>query len=57
MLFLFAAPAIAYAAPACDFKVSIFRDYAWDPSTNYLFLRNNMPDFDKTQVQNSRSRK
>ncbi|GIY10249.1 protein C8orf37 homolog [Caerostris darwini] len=32
---------------SCDFKVSIFRDYAWDPSTNYLFLRNNMPDFDK----------
>ncbi|GFY75239.1 protein C8orf37 homolog [Trichonephila inaurata madagascariensis] len=34
---------------SCDFKVSIFRDFAWDPSTNYLFLRNNMPDFEKVR--------
>ncbi|CAL1278306.1 unnamed protein product [Larinioides sclopetarius] len=33
----------------CDFKVSIFRDFAWDSSTNYLFLRNNMPDFEKVR--------
>lgn len=32
---------------SCDFKVSIFRDFLWDPTTSYLFLRNNMPDFEK----------
>lgn len=34
---------------SCDFKVSIFKDFAWDPTTNYLFLRNNMPDFEKVR--------
>ncbi|KAK2186479.1 hypothetical protein NP493_199g06069 [Ridgeia piscesae] len=31
----------------CDFYVAAFDDYKWHPSTDYLFLRNNMPDFDK----------
>lgn len=32
---------------ACDFKVSIFMDFRWDKSTDHIFLRNNMPDFDR----------
>lgn len=31
----------------CDFKVEIFDDRSWHPKTDYLFLRNNMPDFEK----------
>ncbi|KAK6185314.1 hypothetical protein SNE40_007575 [Patella caerulea] len=32
---------------SCDFKVAIFSDYEWNPKTDYLFLRNNAPDFQK----------
>ncbi|GIX77158.1 hypothetical protein CDAR_493051 [Caerostris darwini] len=41
---------------SCDFKASIFHVWKiegvmfWDPSTNFLFLRNNMPDFDKLRI-------
>mmetsp|Transcript_65608 Transcript_65608/g.116788 ORF Transcript_65608/g.116788 Transcript_65608/m.116788 type:complete len:262 (-) Transcript_65608:1016-1801(-) len=31
----------------CDFKVIWFDNYSWDPSVTYIFLRNNVPDFDK----------
>lgn len=31
----------------CDFKVSIFDNYQWHSSIDYLFLRNNIPDFDR----------
>lgn len=30
---------------SCDFRVASFDDFAWDRSTDYLFLRNNAPDF------------
>ncbi|KAJ8303136.1 hypothetical protein KUTeg_019532 [Tegillarca granosa] len=30
---------------ACDFKVITFDNFEWDPETDYLFLRNNVPDF------------
>jgi len=33
----------------CDFKVEMFDHYRWSPDTDYLFLRNNMPDFSKLQ--------
>eukprot|EP00668_Euglena_longa_P001850 GGOE01002171.1.p1 GENE.GGOE01002171.1~~GGOE01002171.1.p1 ORF type:complete len:242 (+),score=48.30 GGOE01002171.1:88-726(+) len=33
----------------CDFRVIWFDDYAWSPSVNYIFLRNNVPDFQKLQ--------
>ncbi|ESO94994.1 hypothetical protein LOTGIDRAFT_117480, partial [Lottia gigantea] len=32
---------------SCDFKVTIFPDYEWHSKTDYLFLRNNAPDFRK----------
>ncbi|KAI0215278.1 hypothetical protein LSAT2_032659 [Lamellibrachia satsuma] len=35
----------------CDFRVASFDNYKWHPSTDYLFLRNNMPDFDKLRVK------
>ncbi|KAF6022437.1 C8orf37 [Bugula neritina] len=35
----------------CDFKVSTFKDVVWDSSTDYLFLRNNMPDFSRLKAK------
>jgi len=35
----------------CDFKVSIYKDFIWDSSTDYLFLRNNMPDFSRLRAK------
>ncbi|XP_042320392.1 protein C8orf37 homolog [Sceloporus undulatus] len=32
---------------ACDFRVSHYDDYQWDKSCDYLFFRNNMPEFSK----------
>ncbi|CAK8682500.1 cilia- and flagella-associated protein 418-like [Clavelina lepadiformis] len=32
---------------SCDFRVEQFNDYEWRSSVDYLFLRNNMPDFKK----------
>ncbi|XP_015213083.2 cilia- and flagella-associated protein 418 [Lepisosteus oculatus] len=29
---------------SCDFRVLTFDDHEWDPSCDYLFFRNNMPD-------------
>eukprot|EP01012_Entosiphon_sulcatum_P057460 TRINITY_DN81231_c0_g1_i1.p1 TRINITY_DN81231_c0_g1~~TRINITY_DN81231_c0_g1_i1.p1 ORF type:complete len:245 (+),score=21.03 TRINITY_DN81231_c0_g1_i1:116-850(+) len=34
----------------CDFKVSAFEHYRWSPSVSYIFLRNNVPDFEKLRV-------
>lgn len=31
----------------CDFVVSFFDNHQWLPSTDYLFLRNNMPEYDR----------
>ncbi|XP_053915330.1 cilia- and flagella-associated protein 418 isoform X3 [Cuculus canorus] len=36
---------------ACDFHVSLFNDYIWDQSCDYLFFRNNMPEFSKLRVK------
>lgn len=33
----------------CDFRVIWFDNYAWSPTVNYIFLRNNVPDFFKLQ--------
>ncbi|KAK3085850.1 hypothetical protein FSP39_009639 [Pinctada imbricata] len=30
---------------SCDFKVYSFDNFQWDSNTDYLFLRNNVPDF------------
>ncbi|XP_071957760.1 cilia- and flagella-associated protein 418-like [Antedon mediterranea] len=32
---------------SCDFKVVFFDDYVWHSTCDYLFLRNNVPDFQK----------
>ncbi|XP_067121034.1 cilia- and flagella-associated protein 418-like [Centruroides vittatus] len=34
----------------CDFKVSSFDNFTWKNTTDYIFLRNNMPDFNKLKV-------
>ncbi|KAM8966837.1 cilia- and flagella-associated protein 418-like [Pelodytes ibericus] len=34
---------------ACDFNIVIFDDYKWDPSCDYLFFRNRMPEVSKLQ--------
>ena len=31
----------------CDFCISMFDNYQWHSSTDYLFLRNNMPDYER----------
>lgn len=35
----------------CDFRVSRFNHFKWRPGTDYLFLRNNMPEFDRVRVK------
>ncbi|EDV29751.1 Protein C8orf37-like protein [Trichoplax sp. H2] len=35
---------------ACDFRVSYYDDYEWHQRSNYIFFRNNMPDFEKIRV-------
>jgi len=32
---------------SCDFRVCSFDNYSWSKDTDYLFLRNNVPDFKK----------
>ncbi|XP_045194628.2 cilia- and flagella-associated protein 418-like [Mercenaria mercenaria] len=39
---------------SCDFKVASFDDFDWDSSTDYLFLRNNAPDFERLKSKLSR---
>jgi hypothetical protein len=39
---------------SCDFKVASFDDFDWDSSTDYLFLRNNAPDFERLKSNLSR---
>ncbi|KAJ7985500.1 hypothetical protein DPEC_G00352670 [Dallia pectoralis] len=36
---------------SCDFRVAMFDDHEWDPSCDYLFFRNNMPDCVKLRVK------
>ncbi|XP_069847205.1 cilia- and flagella-associated protein 418 isoform X1 [Dipodomys merriami] len=36
---------------ACDFWVVSYSDYMWDKSCDYLFFRNNMPDFHKLKTK------
>ncbi|XP_068942697.1 cilia- and flagella-associated protein 418 [Petaurus breviceps papuanus] len=36
---------------ACDFRVLSFDDYMWDKSCDYLFFRNNMPEFNKLKAK------
>nr|XP_057909460.1 cilia- and flagella-associated protein 418 isoform X2 [Doryrhamphus excisus] len=36
---------------SCDFRVLMFDDWEWDPSCDYLFLRNNMPDHEKLRAK------
>ena len=40
----------------CDFKVCLFDNYKWHSDTNYLFLRNNVPDFAKLKSKLSPSK-
>ncbi|XP_068789089.1 cilia- and flagella-associated protein 418 [Struthio camelus] len=36
---------------ACDFRVSLYNGYMWDQSCDYLFFRNNMPEFSKLRAK------
>ncbi|XP_015310536.1 cilia- and flagella-associated protein 418 isoform X1 [Macaca fascicularis] len=36
---------------ACDFLVVSYDDYMWDKSCDYLFFRNNMPEFHKLKAK------
>nr|XP_025870142.1 protein C8orf37 homolog [Vulpes vulpes] len=36
---------------ACDFRVVSYDDYMWDQSCDYLFFRNNMPEFQKLRTK------
>ena len=36
---------------ACDFRVVMYSDYKWDKSVDYLFLRNNVPDFNRLSAK------
>ncbi|KAM3840820.1 cilia- and flagella-associated protein 418 isoform 2-T2 [Vipera latastei] len=36
---------------ACDFRVLHYNDYQWDKSCDYLFFRNNMPEFSKLKTK------
>ncbi|XP_042160579.1 protein C8orf37 homolog [Oncorhynchus tshawytscha] len=36
---------------SCDFRVAMFDDHEWDPSCDYLFFRNNMPDCQKLRAK------
>ncbi|XP_048752920.2 cilia- and flagella-associated protein 418-like isoform X2 [Ostrea edulis] len=35
---------------SCDFKVCSFDNYEWHPDTDYLFLRNNAPDYHRLKT-------
>jgi len=35
----------------CDFKVVSFDDYQWNSECDYLFFRNNAPDFARLRVK------
>ncbi|XP_065827500.1 cilia- and flagella-associated protein 418-like [Oscarella lobularis] len=35
---------------SCDFRVVAFDDYEWDSASDYLFFRNNAPDFQKLKA-------
>ncbi|XP_064410492.1 cilia- and flagella-associated protein 418 isoform X2 [Latimeria chalumnae] len=39
---------------ACDFRVATFDEYEWDKSCDYLFFRNNMPNFNKLKGKMNR---
>ncbi|XP_006538263.1 cilia- and flagella-associated protein 418 isoform X1 [Mus musculus] len=36
---------------ACDFRIVSYNDYMWDKSCDYLFFRNNMPEFHKLKTK------
>ncbi|XP_033011502.1 protein C8orf37 homolog isoform X1 [Lacerta agilis] len=36
---------------ACDFRVLQYDDFQWDQSCDYLFFRNNMPEFRKLRTK------
>lgn len=36
---------------ACDFQIVNYNDYMWDKSCDYLFFRNNMPEFHKLKTK------
>ncbi|KAM4689441.1 cilia- and flagella-associated protein 418 isoform 1-T2 [Discoglossus pictus] len=39
---------------ACDFNVMMFDDCEWDPSCDYYFFRNSMPEVNKLQTKTVR---
>ncbi|KAL1775598.1 C8orf37-like [Sigmodon hispidus] len=36
---------------ACDFRIVSYNDYMWDKSCDYLFFRNNMPEFHRLKAK------
>ena len=41
---------------SCDFNVVILNEYEWQGDCDYLFFRNNIPDFDKLKCKLKRKR-
>lgn len=41
---------------SCDFSVVILNDYEWQKDCDYLFFRNNIPDFEKLKSKLTRKR-
>lgn len=41
---------------SCDFNVVILNEYEWQGDCDYLFFRNNIPDFDKLKCKLRRKR-
>lgn len=41
---------------SCDFSVVILNDYEWQVDCDYLFFRNNIPDFEKLKSKLTRKR-
>uniref|UniRef100_A0A4W5LDD5 Cilia- and flagella-associated protein 418 n=1 Tax=Hucho hucho TaxID=62062 RepID=A0A4W5LDD5_9TELE len=36
---------------SCDFRVAMFDDHEWDPSCDYFFFRNNVPNCQKLRAK------
>ncbi|XP_059364258.1 cilia- and flagella-associated protein 418-like [Carassius carassius] len=41
---------------SCDFSVIMFENHEWDSSCDYLFFRNNMPEYHKLKAKLRRRR-
>ena len=47
MKYLFCRTCDKMRCTSCDFKVCSFDNFEWHKDTDYLFLRNNAPDYER----------